>query len=75
MLKVLSSCRVRAEKSNKECYSRANYVIEQRNEITVYRYKRCKKKGLRYFIDTTTRRCSGCIAIKAKYSLFISKEK
>ncbi|EMD96329.1 hypothetical protein COCHEDRAFT_1089305, partial [Bipolaris maydis C5] len=42
-------------------------------EIAFY-YKRCEKKNLRCFIDTTSNYYASYISIKAKYSLFISKE-
>jgi hypothetical protein len=74
MPKVPSSRRVRAQKSNEERYSRADRVMEQGNEMTVYRCKRCEEKGLRCFVDTATGRCAGCIAVKAECSLFVSEE-
>ena len=74
MPKVPPSRRVRAQKSNEERYSRADRIKEQRNEITIYRYKRYKEKKLRYFIDTATGRCAGCISIRAECSLFVSEE-
>ena len=75
MPKVPSSrTRVRAQKSNEERYSRADRVVEQGNEMTVYRCSRCEEKNLRCFVDTATRRYASCISIKAKCSLFVSKK-
>ena len=75
MPKVLSSrARVRAQKSNEERYSRADRVVEQGNEITSYRCSCCEEKNLCCFVDTITSRCASCILIKAKCSLFVSKE-
>ncbi|KAH6852700.1 hypothetical protein B0T12DRAFT_352792, partial [Alternaria alternata] len=51
----------------------ANYVKEQGLEIT-FCCKRCKEKILRCFVDTATGRCASCISVKAKCSLFVSKE-
>ena len=39
-----------------------------------FRCKHCEKKNLRCFIDTASRQYTSYIAIKAKYSLFITKE-
>ena len=39
-----------------------------------FRCKRCEKKNLRCFVDTASRQCAGCIAVKAKCSLFVTKE-
>ena len=39
-----------------------------------FRYKRCKEKNLRCFVDTATGRCAGCISVKAECSLFVSEE-
>ncbi|OAG13738.1 hypothetical protein CC77DRAFT_950161, partial [Alternaria alternata] len=51
----------------------ANRVKEQGLEIA-FCCKRCKEKNLRYFVDTATSRCASCILVKAKCSLFVSKE-
>ncbi|KAL6154580.1 hypothetical protein ACJBU6_06212 [Exserohilum turcicum] len=42
--------------------------------MTSYRCKRCEEKNLRCFLDTATSRCAGCILVKAKCSLFVSKK-
>ncbi|EOA86090.1 uncharacterized protein SETTUDRAFT_169450 [Exserohilum turcica Et28A] len=42
--------------------------------MTVYRCSRCEEKNLRCFVDTATGRCASCISVKAKCSLFVSKE-
>ena len=41
--------------------------------MTFY-YKRYEKYNLRYFVDTAFGQCASYIAIKAKYSLFVTKE-
>ena len=42
--------------------------------MTVYCCFCCEEKNLCCFIDTTTRRYASCISVKAKCSLFVSKE-
>ncbi|KAL6162142.1 hypothetical protein ACJQWK_11901 [Exserohilum turcicum] len=39
-----------------------------------FRCKRCEKKNLCCFVDTVSGQCAGCIAVKAKCSLFVTKE-
>ena len=39
-----------------------------------FRCKRCEEKNLRCFVDTTTRRCAGCISITTACSLFVSED-
>ena len=39
-----------------------------------FRCKRCEKKNLRCFVDTASRQCASCIAVKAECSLFVTKE-
>ena len=73
MPKVPSSRRVRVQKSNEERYSCADRVQQQGNEMP-FRCKRCEEKDLCCFVDTATRRCAGCISVKAECSLFVSEE-
>ena len=73
MPKVPSSRRSRPQSSTSERRARADRVKEQGLEMT-FRCKRCKEKNLRCFIDTATGCCASCILVKAKYSLFVSKE-
>ena len=39
-----------------------------------FRCKRCKEKGLCYFMDTATGRYAGCISVKADCSLFVTEK-
>ena len=39
-----------------------------------FRCKRCEKKNLRCFVDTVSKQCAGCIAVKAECSLFVTEE-
>ena len=73
MPKVQSSRRVRPKNSTRQRQARADRIQLQENEIT-FRYKYYKEKGLYYFVDTATGRYTGCISIKANYSLFVTKE-
>ena len=42
--------------------------------MTSYRCSCCEEKNLCCFVDTATGRCASCIFVKAKCSLFVSKE-
>jgi len=39
-----------------------------------FRCKRCEKQNLRCFVETSSGRCAGCIAVGAECSLFVSEE-
>ncbi|EMD69869.1 hypothetical protein COCSADRAFT_76802, partial [Bipolaris sorokiniana ND90Pr] len=52
---------------------RASKVESAYLEI-VTKYNYYKEKSLRYFINTASRQYTGCITIKAEYSLFISNK-
>jgi hypothetical protein len=73
MPKVPSSRRSRPQSLTLKRRARANCVKEQGLEIA-FCCKRCEEKNLRCFVDTATGRCASCILVKAKCSLFISKE-
>ena len=58
----------------KERQSRTAKVRNKSLEMLA-KCNRYTKKNLRYFIDTATRQYACYIAVKAKYSLFISNKK
>ena len=73
MPKVQPVCRNRAQNLTAKRRARANRVKEQNLEMP-FRYKRCKEKNLRCFVDTASSRCASCILVSAACSLFVSKE-
>ena len=73
MPKVQSSRRIRKHTSTKERQARAAKIERACLEM-VAKCDRCKEKGLRYFVNTASGQCAGCIAVKAECSLFVSDE-
>lgn len=63
----------RKASSTKERHARICRAITAKKEIP-FRCDRCKKKDLRYFVETQTRRCARCISAQCPYNLFVPKE-
>jgi hypothetical protein len=73
MPKSVPPRRSRKQTSTEERCARSAQIREKGLEMSFW----CswyKEKNLRCFVDTATGRCAGCIAVKAKYSLFVSEE-
>jgi hypothetical protein len=73
MPKIPPTRRVRPQNLTVERRARADRVREQGREMT-FRYKRYKEKNLCYFVNTATGHYASYISMKAKCSLFVTKE-